>query len=136
MLTVVAWVFAVISAAVYLLAFVWETILFRRPGVHQGVFAVPTEDVEPVRLWSFCVGFYNLFIALGAVIGVITWAAGAVSAGRALVIFSCLFMFGCGVVLFVADRLALSRPKGRGVSGSIGSCVPTAIAALAAVFAQ
>ncbi len=133
MLTVVAWVFALISAVVYLLAFVWETILFRRRGVHEGVFAIPARDVEPVRLWSFCVGFYNLFIAISAVAGVIIWAGGGETAGRTLVIFSCLFMFGCGVVLFVADRLALSRPKGSGISGAIASSVPTAIAAVAAL---
>jgi putative membrane protein len=133
-LTVITWVFALISAVVYLLAFVWETILFRRPGVHQGIFSVPAGDVEPVRLWSFCVGFYNLFLGLGAVAGVIIWAVGEVSVGRALVIYTCLFMAGCGVVLFIADRLALGRPKGSGVSGSIASTVPGAIAVLTALF--
>lgn len=135
MLTVVAWVFALISAVVYLLAFVWETILFRRPGVHQGIFAVPARDVEPVRLWSFCVGFYNLFVGLGAVIGVILWTAGREPEGRALVIYTCLFMFGCGITLFIADRLALSRPKGSGVGGSIASTVPAAVALIALAIA-
>ncbi|WP_217428100.1 DUF1304 family protein [Microlunatus speluncae] len=135
MLTIIAWVFALISAAIYLVAFVWETILFRRPGVHQGVFAVPAGDVEPVRLWSFCVGFYNLFIGLGAILGVILWAAGREPEGRTLVIYSCLFMLGCGIVLFIADRLALSRPKGSGISGAISCCVPTTIATLTALLA-
>lgn len=130
---IVTWIFALIGSLVYLLAFVWETILFRRPGVHQGVFAIPAKDVEAVRLWSFCVGFYNLFLGVGTIAGVIIWAAGFEPAGRALVIYGCLFMFGCGVVLFVADRLALSRPRGAGVTGSIGSCVPPAIALLAAL---
>jgi putative membrane protein len=59
--TVVVWIFALLAAAVHILAFVWETLLFQRPAVHQGVFAIPTADVPPVRLWAFNVGFYNLF---------------------------------------------------------------------------
>lgn len=132
---IVAWIGVLLGAVIYFLAFVWETIMFRRPGVHQGIFAVPSRDVEPVRLWSFCVGFYNLFLSLGAVAGVILWATGSVAEGRALVIFTGLFMFGCGVVLFVADRLALSRPKGPGVAPAIACSVPTAIATLAALVA-
>lgn len=132
---IVAWIGVLLGALIYFLVFVWETILFRRPGVHQGIFAVPSRDVEPVRLWSFCVGLYNLFLSLGAVAGVILWATGSVAEGRTLVIFTGLFMFGCGVVLFVADRLALSRPKGPGVAPSIACCLPTAVATLAALAA-
>jgi putative membrane protein len=61
--TVVVWIFAFVVAVVHLLAFTWETLLFQRPGVHQGIFAIPTADVASVRLWAFNVGFYNLFIA-------------------------------------------------------------------------
>lgn len=132
---IIAWIGVLLGAVIYFLAFVWETILFRRPGVHQGIFAVPSQDVEPVRLWSFCVGFYNLFLSLGAVAGVILWATGRVAGGRTLVIFTGLFMLGCGIVLFVADRLALSRPKGPGVAPSIACSLPTAVAVAAALAA-
>lgn len=59
-MTGVAWIFALIGAAVHLLAFAWEVLLFDRPGVHRGIFAIPTTDVPAVRLWSINVGFYNL----------------------------------------------------------------------------
>ncbi|MGN0123315.1 MAG: DUF1304 domain-containing protein, partial [Rhodococcus sp. (in: high G+C Gram-positive bacteria)] len=42
---VVAQLAALVAAAVHLLAFVWETILFRRPSIHRDVFRIPTEDV-------------------------------------------------------------------------------------------
>jgi putative membrane protein len=71
--TVVVWIFALVAAVVHILAFAWETLLFQRPGVHEGVFAIPTIDVPPVRLWAFNIGFYNLFIACGLVGGVIVW---------------------------------------------------------------
>ncbi len=48
---VVAQLAALVAAAVHLLVFVWETILFRRPSIHRDVFRIPTEDVQPVRMW-------------------------------------------------------------------------------------
>ena len=87
-MTVVVWVFALIAAAIHVLVFCWESVLFRRPGVHSGVFAIPTADVPAVRLWSFNVGFYNLFLAGGMITGVIAWATGDVTVGRTLVITS------------------------------------------------
>ena len=104
-----------------------ETLLFQRPGVHQGVFAIPTADVRPVRLWALNVGFYNLFIACGLIVGVIAWMTGN-EIGRALVIYLCLFAFLAGIVLFVSDRLALSRPRGTGVSGALIQGGPPLIA--------
>jgi putative membrane protein len=131
--TVVVWIFALVAAAVHLLAFAWETLLFRRPGVHDGVFAIPTADVPPVRLWAFNVGFYNLFIACGLVGGVIAWMNGNEAGGRALVIYLCLFAFLAGIALFASDRLAMSRPRGKGVGGALAQGVPPLIALVAAV---
>ena len=133
-MTVVVWVFALIAAAVHVLAFTWEVVLFERPGVHQGVFRIPTSDVPPVRLWSFNVGFYNLFIGSGLVAGVILWATGNQTAGRTLVIYLCLFTFLAGGVLFVSDRLALSRPRGAGVVGAVSQSTPPLLALVATLF--
>ena len=132
-MTVVAWIFALIAAGVHLLAFAWEVLLFERPGVHHGIFGIPTKDVPAVRLWSFNVGFYNLFLGGGAIAGVIFWIAGNVEAGRTLVIYSCLFMILAGIVLFVSDRMALGRPRGNGVGGALAQGGPPLVALIAAV---
>lgn len=131
-MTAVVWTFALLSAAVYLLAFAWETILFQRPGVHQGIFFVPGSDVPAVRLWAFGVGFYNLFLAIGAVAGVVAWSAGNETVGRTLVVFTCLCMFLGGAVLVVADRMALSRPRGKGLGGALAAGGPALVALIAA----
>lgn len=131
-MTVVVWIFALVTAVVHILAFVWETLLFQRPGVHRGVFAIPTADVPSVRLWAFNVGFYNLFIAGGLIAGVIVWMRGNESVGRALVIYLCLFALLAGIALFASDRLALSRPRGTGVGGALFQGVPPLIALTAA----
>jgi putative membrane protein len=129
---VLAQVFALVVAAVHVLAFVWEVLLFQRPGVHQGIFKVPTADVPAVRLWAFGVGFYNLFLACAPVIGVILLNSGQEQAGKALVLYACGFAFLSGFVLLAADRLELSRPRGSGLSGAASQMVPAAVVLIAA----
>jgi putative membrane protein len=128
-MTVVVWAFALLTAAIHVVVFVWEALLIERPAVHLGVFAVPTADVPAVRLWAFGVGFYNLFIACGLVAGVTVWIAGDAAVGRALVAYLCVFTFLSGIVLFVADRLGFSRAPGRaGVMGALGQSTPPLVA--------
>jgi len=131
-MTVLVWISALVAAAVHVLVFCWETVLFRRTSVHSAVFAIPTADVPAVRLWAFNVGFYNLFLGGGLVAGVIAWSTGYVTVGRTLVLYICLFMFLAGIVLFISDRLAMSRPKGKGVGGAICQSTPPLIALVAA----
>ena len=127
-MTVVVWIFALLAAVVHILAFTWEVPLFERVGVHKGIFAIPTADVPPVRLWSFNLGFYNLFLALGMITGVLAWIAGYTTVGRTLVIYLCAFMFLAGIVLFISDRLGFSRPRGAGVAGALSQSVPPLVA--------
>ena len=133
-MTVVVWTFALLTAAIHVVVFVWEALLIVRPAVHLGVFATPTADVPAVRLWAFGVGFYNLFIACGLVAGVVAWAAGEELVGRTLVVYLCLFAFLGGVVMFVADRLELGGRRGsKGIVGSLGESGPPLVALLALV---
>lgn len=133
-MTVVVWIFALLTAAIHIMVFVWEALLIGRPAIHRGVFGVPTEDVAAVRLWAFGVGFYNLFLACGLIIGVVAWWTGQVVVGRTLVTYLCWLLFLAGVVLFIADRMGLSRERGKGVGGAIGQSVPPLIALIALLF--
>jgi putative membrane protein len=133
---VVVWVFALIAAVVHLLVFVWEALLIRRPRVHQGVFGIPAGDVPAIRLWAFGVGFYNLFLGLGMVGGVVAWMLGYTTAGQTLVIYLLVFMFLSGIVLLVADRLALGRERGKGIGGAVGQSGPPLVALIAAGIAM
>jgi putative membrane protein len=134
-MTVVAWVFALVAAAIHILVWAWEALLIERPGVHHGVFGIPASDVPAVRLWAFGVGFYNLFLGLGMILGVVAWAAGSVAAGRTLVLYIGAFMALSGGVLLLADRRGLGRERGKGVGGAIGQTGPALIALVAALLA-
>lgn len=135
MTTWVAWIFALVTAAIHLLVFVFEALLITRSSVHAGVFKIPAADVPPIRLWAFGVGFYNLFLAIGMIIGVFAWMTGRDLVGQTLVIYLSAMLALSGMVLLIADRMALSRPRGAGVSGAIGQAVPPLIALVAALMA-
>ncbi|WP_436497353.1 DUF1304 domain-containing protein [Actinokineospora sp. HUAS TT18] len=126
-MNVIAQVFAGIAALVHIVVWVWESFLFRRPGIHKGIFSVPSEDVPAVMLWSFNVGFYNLFLGSGTVIGLVMLNTGNESVGRALVLYTCAFMALAGIVLLISDRLGLGRAKGTGLGGVAGQFVPPAV---------
>lgn len=130
----IAQIFALLCALIHILVFVWESFLFHRPGVHRGIFRIPTEDVPAVRLWSFNVGFYNLFLALGAIAGVVALQLGHDAVGRALVVNACAFMFCAGIVLAVSDRMELSRPRGSGLSGAVSQSLPALVALVAIAY--
>jgi putative membrane protein len=76
-----------------------------------------------VFLWAFNQGFYNLFLAAGAIGGVIAAHAGHPTAGRALTLYACGFMAAAGAVLAVSDR--------RLWRGALGQAVPPLIALVA-----
>ncbi len=130
----VAQLCAVVAVLVHLLAFTWEVLLFERPGVHAGIFKIPTGNLPATRLWSVNVGFYNLFLAAGPVLGLVLLHTGHVDAGRALVLYCCGFMMLAGVALGVSDLFALSRPRGAGRGGALAQAVPPLAALVAALF--
>ncbi|HET6921049.1 MAG TPA: DUF1304 family protein [Jiangellaceae bacterium] len=73
-----------------------------------------------------------MFLGCGATAGVIFWIGGNDDTGKTLVIYSCLFMVLAGLVLFVSDRLALSRTRGNGVGGEVAQSGPPRVALIAA----
>jgi putative membrane protein len=120
-MNVITQVFAVVAGLFHLYAFTLESVLFRRPAVQRAFLG---RTVSPdVHLWAFNQGFYNLFLAAGAIGGVIAVHAGAATEGRAITLFVCACMMGAGVVLFVSDR-KLWR-------GALGQTVPPLVALLA-----
>ncbi|MGH8826646.1 MAG: DUF1304 domain-containing protein, partial [Jiangellaceae bacterium] len=57
-----------------------------------------------VRLWAFNQGFYNLFLAVGAIGGVVILNVGDETVGRTLTLFCCACMAAAGLVLFASER--------------------------------
>lgn len=120
----VAQIFAVLAGLLHVAVFGMESLLFRSAPV-RGAFLVPDRAVEDIRLWAFNQGFYNLFLAAGAIGGVIAVHAGNVATGRAVALYCCAFMAACGVVLVVSER--------RLWRGALAQAVPPLVALVAAL---
>jgi putative membrane protein len=101
-MNVIAQVFVVIAGLFHLAVFALESLLFRRPSTYRR-FLVKDSEVDAARPWAFNQGFYNLFLAIGALGGLI-WGG---DRGHAIALFACACMAGAGVVLLASDRRML-----------------------------
>jgi len=102
-MNLVAAIAAVLAGLLHVLIFTMESLLFGRREV-QRRFGTAASDVDAVRPWAFNQGFYNLFLGLGALAGVI-WSG---TAGRTLAGFACACMLGAAIVL-VASNSKMAR---------------------------
>ena len=95
---------ALIAALIHVAIFAMESLLFTRPAVRSR-FHVGDADVAAARPWAFNQGFYNLFLAIGTVVGLILLHTdGDAQAGRALVALACASMLAAALVLIGTDR--------------------------------
>ncbi|HXL91686.1 MAG TPA: DUF1304 domain-containing protein [Streptosporangiaceae bacterium] len=105
-MNVVAQIAVVLAGLVHVLIFAMESLLFTRVQVYRR-FLTRAEDVTAVQPWAFNQGWYNLFLAAGAIGGVITIHAGYATIGRSVALFSCACMLGAALVLIGSDRRML-----------------------------
>jgi putative membrane protein len=101
-MSVVAQVFVVVAGVFHLVVFAMESVLFRKPSTYRR-FLVKDTEVDAARPWAFNQGFYNLFLAIGALGGLI-WGG---DKGHAIALFACACMAGAGIVLVASDRRML-----------------------------
>ena len=120
----VAQIFAVIAGLIHVGVFVVESLLFGRPHF-SALFLIREDDVRVIRPWATNQGWYNLFLAAGALGGVVLVNSWDETAGRTLALFACGCMVVAGIVLFVSER--------RLWRGSLGQAVPPLIAVLASL---
>lgn len=117
-------VLAGLASLLHIGFFVLEAVLYRRPAVHWR-FGVRTDaEVEATAFGMYNQGFYNLFLGIGTLVGVVGTASAWEPQGPTLVVYGCLFMIGAALVLVVA-RPAMARAAA--IQG-----VPPALALLAA----
>jgi putative membrane protein len=105
-MNVVVQIAVVLAGLVHVLIFAMESLLFTRVQVYRR-FLTRAEDVAAVQPWAFNQGWYNLFLAAGAIGGVITIHAGNATVGRSVALFSCACMLGAALVLIGSDRRML-----------------------------
>ncbi|WP_406049921.1 DUF1304 domain-containing protein [Kribbella sp. NBC_00889] len=99
-MSVVAQVFVALAGVFHVAVFAMESLLFRKPSTYHRFLIKDETEAAAARPWAFNQGFYNLFLAIGAIGGLI-WGG---DKGHAIALFSCACMAGAGIVLIASDR--------------------------------
>jgi putative membrane protein len=105
-LAIVAIVFAVLF---HVAAFVMESVLWTRPAVWRRFGLASQADADTIKPMALNQGFYNLFLAVGAVAGVIAVGLGHRTVGITLMAFAAACMLGAGLVLAATGGRTLLR---------------------------
>ena len=95
---------ALLAALIHVFFFLLESVWFGRPDVWKRFGLASAEQASVVRPMAFNQGFYNLFLALGVLAGLLLIITGKEVAGEAIVLFACAIMVGAGAVLLVTSR--------------------------------
>ncbi|TGK10160.1 DUF1304 domain-containing protein [Leptospira fletcheri] len=88
--------------------FIMESVLWMKPAIFKRFGVSDSKQAEAMRNVFLNQGFYNLFLAIGALYGAIFFEANAMYA-PAIMIFSCLSVFGAGTVLFFSAGKKMAR---------------------------
>lgn len=102
---IIGLVLAALAAAFHVFIFVLESVRWTEPATRK-IFGVESEaDAEATKPLAFNQGFYNLFLAIAALLGIIFVIAGQPVVGLTLV------FAGVGMMLAAALVLVLSNPR-------------------------
>ena len=104
-LVVIGSLFVFLAALIHLGIFLLESVLWTRPTVQRRFGVTSEADGEVLRPLMFNQGFYNVFLALGAGIGLVLYGTGiSFEGGIAVALFALLSMLLAAVVLAVSNR--------------------------------
>ncbi|MEW1706543.1 DUF1304 domain-containing protein [Microbacterium sp. NPDC089190] len=108
---VLALVFAGLAALLHVYIFVLESLRWTRPRTWKVFGIADQRAAEITKPMAYNQGFYNLFLAIGAAVGVVLWIVNGTGdvAGRTLLIFSLGSMLAAALVLVTSGRKYL-RP--------------------------
>ncbi len=96
-------VFAALAAALHVYIFVMESLTWTSPRT-RATFGISVEEATATKELAFNQGFYNLFLAIVTVVGIVAVGVGHNAVGAALV------FAGVGSMLAAAAVLLTSSP--------------------------
>ncbi|MWB98570.1 DUF1304 domain-containing protein [Agromyces seonyuensis] len=101
---IAATVFVALAALLHCVIFYWESIAWTRPATWKR-FGVPDQAAaDATKSMAYNQGFYNLFLAIGAVLGLVVYFTGSTGIGTALVLFSTGCMVLAAAVLTTTGK--------------------------------
>ena len=109
MIAIIATVVAALAALLHVYIFVMESVQWTQPRIWKRFGVGDQASAETLRPMAYNQGFYNLFLAIGATIGLVLYHAGADAAtvrvaGLTLVLFSLGAMAAAALVLVTTGK--------------------------------
>jgi putative membrane protein len=101
---VLATVVVTLAAALHIGIFIMESVSWTRPSIWKRFGVASQEAADITRPMAYNQGFYNLFLAIGAIVGLILYGVGMHPAGLALILFTMASMVAAAVVLVTTGR--------------------------------
>jgi len=127
MIAIIATVFAALAALLHVYIFVMESVQWTQPRIWKRFGVADQQAADTTKPMAYNQGFYNLFLAIGAIIGIaLFWAggagAGSVAAvsGKTLVLFSLGSMLAASLVLLTSGKGYLRAAATQGTLPLIG----------------
>ncbi|MFT4213269.1 MAG: DUF1304 domain-containing protein [Microbacterium sp.] len=125
MVSIIATAFAALAALLHVYIFVMESVQWSRPRVWRRFGVRDQASADIIKPMAYNQGFYNLFLAIGALIGLaLFWAGDAGStpavAGRALALFALGSMLAAALVLVTSGAKYLRPALIQGTPPLIG----------------
>lgn len=125
MVPIIATAVAALAALLHVYIFVMESIQWTQPRVWRRFGVGDQAAADVTKPMAYNQGFYNLFLAIGVVIGLALFWAGdagttAEVAGRALVLFSLGSMLAAALVLVTSGAKYLRPAAIQGTLPLIG----------------
>ena len=117
---VVGTVFVALAAVLHLYIWWMESVAWRRPVVWRRFGLASQADADTTAPLAYNQGFYNLLLAVGAVLGVVLYWAVSEPVGFALVALSAGSMVAAAAVLLSTGRERLRAAATQGTLPLLG----------------
>ncbi|MBX3091126.1 MAG: DUF1304 domain-containing protein [Cryobacterium sp.] len=103
-LQVLTVVFTVVAALIHIGIFALESVLWAKPSTWRRFGLKSQADADVVEPMAFNQGFYNLFLSLGAILGLLLLGWGNPIAGKWVVLVALASMVLASIVLLITNR--------------------------------
>jgi putative membrane protein len=112
-MTVVGLALAGAAALLHVFIFYLESIAWTSERT-RATFGTTAEEARTTKALAFNQGFYNLFLAISVIVGIVLFAVGATVAGATLVLAGAGSMAAAALVLLISspDKAAAALKQG------------------------
>jgi len=103
-MAVIASIFVALAALLHGYIFLMESVWWTRPATWKRFGVADQAAADITRPMAYNQGFYNLFLGIGAALGLVLYWAGAMDVGKTLVLFTTACMVLAALVLTTTGR--------------------------------